>query len=77
MVRAKGSEGRHIIYDDEDNEIYTNLLNSSNPFKKLSITDLFTISLVKCKHLGIRTELGEEQLAESVNLQLMDLISII
>lgn len=59
MAKGKGSEGRRLIYDDEDNEIYTNLLNSSNPFKKLALTDLFAISLIKGKQLGIRTELGD------------------
>lgn len=59
MAARGGNEGRRIIYDDEDKEIYTNLLNSSNPFKKLSITDLFAISLIKGKQLGIRTELGD------------------
>ena len=62
MARGKGSEGRRIIYDDDDNEIYTNLLSSSNPFKKLAITDLFAIALVKGKQLGIRTELGDGQI---------------
>lgn len=59
MAKYVGNEGRRITYDDEDKEIYTNLLNSSNPFKKLSITDLFAISLIKGKQLGIRTELGD------------------
>lgn len=59
MARAKGTEGRRLTYDDEDNEIYTNLIASSTPFKKLSIIDLFSIALIKGKKLGIRTELGD------------------
>lgn len=55
----KNSEGRRIIYDDEDKAIYDNLKNSSNPLKKLNIVDLFAIALVYGKKLGIRTELGD------------------
>ena len=59
MARGNDNEGRRLIYDDEDKEVYTNLLNSSNPFKKLSILDLFAIALIQGKKLGIRTELGD------------------
>ena len=59
MARTKDTEGRRLIYDDDDKEIYTNLIGSSNPFKKLNIIDLFSIALVKGKKLGIRTKLGD------------------
>lgn len=56
----KNSEGRRIAYDEEDRNIYDNLKNSSNPFKKLNIVDLFAVALVYGKKLGIRTELGDD-----------------
>lgn len=53
------AEGRRIIYDDEDKEIYNRLRNSSTIFKNLSITELFAIALIYGKKDGKRTELGK------------------
>lgn len=54
------AEGRRIIYDGEDREIYDNLLNSSSPFKKMNIIDLFAMAIVYGKEVGIRKELGKD-----------------
>lgn len=54
------AEGRRIIYDGEDRKIYDNLLNSSSPFKKMNITDLFAMAIVYGKEVGIRKELGKD-----------------
>lgn len=53
------AEGRRIIYDDEDKEIYNKLRNSSGIFKNLDIIDLFAIALIYGKKSGRRTELGK------------------
>lgn len=54
------AEGRRIIYDGEDREIYDNLLNSSTPFKKMNIIDLFSIAVVYGKEVGLRKKLGKD-----------------
>ena len=54
------AEGRRIIYDGEDRKIYDNLLNSSSPFKKMNITDLFAMAIVYGKEVGIRKKLGKD-----------------
>lgn len=53
------AEGRRIIYDDEDNEIYGKLRSSSGIFNKLDIIDLFAIALIYGKKAGKRTKLGK------------------
>ena len=53
------AEGRRIIYDDDDNEIYTRLRSSSGIFNKLDIIDLFAIALIYGKKTGKRTKLGK------------------
>ena len=53
------AEGRRIIYDDEDREMYDNLINSSTPFKKMSIIEVFAMALVYGKEVGLRKRLGE------------------
>ena len=53
------AEGRRIIYDDEDKQIYDKLRSSSGIFNNLSITDLFAIALIYGKKEGKRTELGK------------------
>ena len=50
---------RRIIYDNEDKQMYDGLLNSSTPFKKFSITDIFAIAIIYGKKMGLRTPLGE------------------
>lgn len=54
------AEGRRIIYDGEDRKIYDNLLNSSTPFKRMNIIDLFAMAIVYGKEVGIRKKLGNE-----------------
>lgn len=53
------AEGRRIIYDEEDEEIYKNLRYSSGPLKNSSILDLFSLALIYGKKQGIRTKLGK------------------
>ena len=53
------AEGRRIIYDNEDREMYDNLINSSTPFKKMSIIEVFAMALVYGKEVGLRKKLGE------------------
>jgi len=53
------AEGRRIIYDNEDREMYDNLINSSTPFKKMSIIEVFATALVYGKEVGLRKKLGE------------------
>lgn len=53
------AEGRRIIYDKEDREMYDNLINSSTPFKKMSIIEVFATALVYGKEVGLRKKLGE------------------
>ena len=53
------AEGRRIIYDNEDREMYDNLINSSTPFKKMSIIEVFAMALVYGKEVGLRKQLGE------------------
>ncbi len=53
------AEGRRIIYDDEDKEIYDRLRASSGIFNKLDIIDLFAIALIYGKKEGKRTSLGK------------------
>lgn len=53
------AEGRRIIYDDEDKQIYDKLRASSGIFNNLSITDLFAVALIYGKKEGKRTELGK------------------
>ncbi|WP_406534213.1 hypothetical protein [Methanobrevibacter sp.] len=53
------AEGRRIIYDDEDKQIYDRLRASSGIFNNLSITDLFAVALIYGKKEGRRTELGK------------------
>ena len=53
------AEGRRIIYDDEDKQIYDKLRASSGIFNKLDIIDLFAIALIYGKKEGKRTELGK------------------
>ena len=53
------AEGRRIIYDDEDKEIYDKLRASSGIFNKLDIIDLFAIALIYGKKKGKRTPLGK------------------
>ena len=52
------AEGRRIIYDNEDKEIYDRLRASSGIFNKLEITELFALALIFGKKEGKRTELG-------------------
>lgn len=53
------AEGRRIIYDNEDKEIYDKLRNSSGIFNKLDIIDLFALALIYGKKEGKRTQLGK------------------
>ena len=53
------AEGRRIIYDDEDRQIYDKLKASSGIFNKLEIIDLFAIALIYGKKVGRRTKLGK------------------
>ncbi len=53
------AEGRRIIYDNEDRVMYDNLINSSTPFKKMSIIEVFAMALVYGKEVGLRKKLGE------------------
>ena len=53
------AEGRRIIYDDEDKQIYDKLRSGSGIFNNLSITDLFAVALIYGKKEGKRTELGK------------------
>ena len=53
------AEGRRIIYDDEDKQIYDRLRASSGIFNNLNITDLFAVALIYGKKEGKRTELGK------------------
>ena len=53
------AEGRRIIYDNEDREMYDNLISSSTPFKKMSIIEVFAMALVYGKEVGLRKKLGE------------------
>ena len=53
------AEGRRIIYDDEDKEIYDKLRASSGIFNKLDLIDLFAIALIYGKKNGRRTPLGK------------------
>ena len=53
------AEGRRIIYDDEDKEIYNKLRASSGIFNKMDIIDLFAIALIYGKKDGRRTQLGK------------------
>ena len=53
------AEGRRIIYDNEDREMYDNLINSSTPFKKMSIIEVFAMALVYGKEVGFRRKLGD------------------
>lgn len=53
------AEGRRIIYDDNDRDLYDDLKNKSNPLKKLNITDKFAIALMYGKKTGIRTQLDK------------------
>ena len=53
------AEGRRIIYDDEDKQIYDKLRAGSGIFNKLDIIDLFAIALIYGKKAGKRTKLGK------------------
>ena len=53
------AEGRRIIFDDEDKEIYGRLRSGSNIFSDLDLIDLFAIALIYGKKEGKRTELGK------------------
>lgn len=53
------AEGRRIIYDNEDKEIYDKLRNSSGIFNKFDIIDLFALALIYGKKEGKRTQLGK------------------
>ena len=53
------AEGRRIIYDEEDKQIYDKLRASTGIFNKLDIIDLFAIALIYGKKAGRRTELGK------------------
>ena len=53
------AEGRRIIYDDEDKQIYDKLRNSSGIFNGLDIIDLFAVAMIYGKKSGKRTTLGK------------------
>ena len=53
------AEGRRIIYDNDDKEIYDKLRNSSGIFNNLDLIDLFAIALIYGKKSGRKTELGK------------------
>ena len=53
------AEGRRIIYDDEDKQIYDKLRASSGIFNKLDLIDLFAMALIYGKKEGKRTQLGQ------------------
>lgn len=52
------AEGRRIIYDDEDKQIYDKLRSGSGIFNNLDLIDLFAIALIYGKKDGKRTKLG-------------------
>ena len=53
------AEGRRIIYDDEDKQIYDKLKASSGIFNKMDLIDIFAIALIYGKKKGKRTKLGK------------------
>ena len=53
------AEGRRIIYDDEDKQIYDKLRAGSGIFNNLDLIDLFAIALIYGKKNGKRTKLGK------------------
>ena len=53
------AEGRRIIYDDEDRQIYDKLKAGSGIFNNLDNIDLFAIALIYGKKAGTRTKLGK------------------
>ena len=53
------AEGRRIIYDEEDKQIYDKLRASTGIFNKLEIIDLFALALIYGKKAGKRTQLGK------------------
>ena len=53
------AEGRRIIYDDEDKQIYDKLKASSGIFNKLDLIDIFAVALIYGKKKGKRTKLGK------------------
>ena len=53
------AEGRRIIYDDEDKEIYDKLRASSGIFNGMNLIDLFAVALIYGKKEGKRTQLGK------------------
>ena len=46
IKNKKNSEGRRLIYDDEDKQIYGKLRDSSGIFNKFDLIDLFAIALI-------------------------------
>lgn len=53
------AEGRRIIFDDEDKQIYDRLRSGSNMFSDLDLIELFALALIYGKKEGKRTELGK------------------
>ena len=54
------AEGRRIIYDDEDKQIYDKLRSGSGIFNNLDLIDLFAIALIYGKKVGFRSVLNDD-----------------